>query len=418
MRGAEQRAVIAALLVFIWPAMALASPATPALIAEVQTALDRGDAMHAANLAEGAIKEPGISATERARLMLYHGLAEELLGVHETATHDFTAALDSHALPPEERAQALLQRGFLRDGEGKLNDAIADYSAVIALHGEGLATALNNRANVYRRQNKLDEAKRDYRAAFGAGSKGQYVWYGLGQIAEAQKDVTTARDYYARANIVDPNYALASERLAALGGPPDTVVASSQAPILLKSPAQPTLSAKTVQPAGADSPPITLRPALDQAIKRPAPAQPAKQVAPAESAQQSAPPPPAAPPAADQIAIQSPPDQPARQPAVEPAANPPAPVQSAQLPAPDQSTIGQVQLGAFRSEAEAKAGWNKAQAQAADLLAGHQPSVVAADLPGKGRYYRLRISPASGVSPRQFCDSLSAKGVGCFPVRD
>jgi tetratricopeptide (TPR) repeat protein len=389
--------------------MAVASPATPALIAEVQTALDRGDALHAANLAEGAIKEPNTSATERARLVLYHGLAEELLGVHETATRDFTAALDSHVLPPEERAQALLQRGFLRDGEGKLNEAIADYSAVIALHGEGLATALNNRANVYRRQNKLDEAKRDYRAAFGAGSKGQYVWYGLGQIAEAQKDLVTARDYYARAVIVDPNYALASERLAALGGPPDSVVASSQAPILLKPPpAQPTLLAKTMQPAGADSPGISLRPALDQAGKRPIPVQPAKQ------------------PAADQASQRPAVDQPAKQPAVEqstlPApeqpAQPPAPVQSATRPAADQSSKGEVQLGAFRSEAEARAGWSKAQAQAADLLAGREPHVVMADLPGKGRYYRLRVSPASGVSERQFCDSLSAKGVGCFPVRD
>ncbi|HEY8253584.1 MAG TPA: SPOR domain-containing protein, partial [Rhizomicrobium sp.] len=99
-------------------------------------------------------------------------------------------------------------------------------------------------------------------------------------------------------------------------------------------------------------------------------------------------------------------------------AKPPAPVQSARRPAADQSARGEVQLGAFRSEAEARAGWSKAQAQAADLLAGHEPHVVMADLPGKGRYYRLRVSPASGVSERQFCDSLSAKGVGCFPVRD
>jgi len=417
MREVERKAVGAALLVLVWPAMAAASPATPALIAEVQTALDRGDAMHAANLAEGAIKEPDISPAERARLTLYHGLAEELLGVRETATRDFTAALDSRALPPEERAQALLQRGFLRDGEGKLNDAIADYSAVIALHGEGLATALNNRANVYRRQNKLTEAKRDYHAAFGAGSKGQYVWYGLGQIAEAQKDTVTARDYYARAIIVDPNYALASERLAALGGPPDTVVGSSQTPILLKPPAAqpPTLLAKTMQPAGADSPGITLRPALDQAAKRPAPGQPAK---PPEAAQPVPPPVQATtPPAAEQTAKQSPPE-PAKQPAVEPSAKPPTPVQSTKLPEPDQSAKGQVQLGAFRSEAEAKAGWSKAQAQAGNLLAGHQPNVVAADLPGKGRYYRLRTGSASGASPRQFCDSLTAKGVGCFPVRD
>jgi len=398
MRGAEQKAVVTALLVLVWPVMAKASPATPAMIAEVQTALDRGDALHAANLAEGAIREPDVSPAERARLTLYHGLAEELLGVRETATRDFTAALDSHALPPEERAQALLQRGFLRDGEGKLNEAIADYSAVIALHGEGLATALNNRANVYRRQNKLNEAKRDYQAAFGAGSKGQYVWYGLGQIAEAQKDVATARDYYARAVIVDPNYALASERLAALGGPPDTVVASSQAPILLKPPAAGSAPAKTVQPAGAYSPGITLRPALD--AKRPAPVQPTNQPAPDQSAKQ---------PAVDQSAQRPAPEQPAKQPVV---------TQSVRQPAPDQSGKGEVQLGAFRSEAEARAGWAKAQGQAGDLLAGHQPRVVAADLPGKGRYYRLRISPASGVSPRQFCDSLSAKGVGCFPVRD
>ena len=406
MRGAEQKAVMTALLVLAWPMAAEASPATPAMIAEVQTALDRGDAMHAANLAEGAMREHDISAAERARLTLYHGLAEELLGVPETATRDFTAALDSHALPPEERAQALLQRGFLRDGQGKLNDAIADYSAVIALHGEGVATALNNRANVYRRQNKLTEAKRDYQAAFGAGSKGQYVWYGLGQIAEAQKDVATARDYYARAIIVDPNYALASERLAALGGPPDSVVASSQAPILLKPPAAPpALSAKTVQPAGADSPGITLRPALDQAVKRPVRVQPAKQ------------------PVAEQASQRPAVDQPAKQPAVEqstlPAPDqPPAPVQSARQPAVDQSATGEVQLGAFRSEAEARAAWAKAQTQAADLLAGRQPHVVAADLPGKGRYYRLRVNPASGASQRQFCDSLTAKGLGCFPVRD
>ena len=183
------------------------------------------------------------------------------------------------------------------------------------------------------------EAKRDYHAAFGAGSKGQYVWYGLGQIAEAQKDTVTARDYYARAMIVDPNYALASERLAALGGPPDTVVGSSQTPILLKPPAAqpPTLLAKTVQPAGADSPGITLRPALDQAAKRPAPAQPAK---PPETVQPVPPPVQAAtPPAAEQTAKQSPPE-PAKQPAVAPSAKPPAPVQSAKLPEPDQSAKG------------------------------------------------------------------------------
>jgi tetratricopeptide (TPR) repeat protein len=384
MRGANGRLLLTVLLACVWPAIGLAAPAIPAVIAQVQTALDRGDAVHAASLAEDALREKDISATERARLRLYHGLAEELLGVRETATQDFTAALDSHALPPEQRAQALLQRGFLRDGDGKLNEAIADYSAVIAMKGEGLATALNNRANVYRRQNRFDAAKRDYHAAFGAGSKGQYIWYGLGQIAEAQKDIPTARDYYARAIIVDPNYALASERLAALGGAPDSVVASPQAPIVLKPPAQETGGTMQpgAQPAGADSPGIALRPALDQSATASAPDETVKAAVP------------------DQTAKPAKPDR------------------SVSRSVPDQSAKGEVQLGAFRSEAEAKDGWTKAQAQAGAILAGHQSRVVVADLPGKGRYYRLRIGPPAGMSPRQFCDSLTAKGVGCFPVRD
>jgi cell division septation protein DedD len=116
-------------------------------------------------------------------------------------------------------------------------------------------------------------------------------------------------------------------------------------------------------------------------------------------------------------------DQAAKHPAVEQSTlpapeQPPAPVQSARQPAADHSAKGEVQLGAFRSEAEARAAWAKAQGQAGEFLAGRQPHVVVADLPGKGRYYRLRINPASGVSQRQFCESLTAKGLGCFPVRD
>ena len=80
------------------------------------------------------------------------------------------------------------------------------------------------------------------------------------------------------------------------------------------------------------------------------------------------------------------------------------------------SATSEVQLGAWRSEAEARAGWQKAQGRARDLLAGLQPHVVAADIPGRGRYYRLRVSP--GTSRSQFCDSLGAKGVTCFPARD
>jgi tetratricopeptide (TPR) repeat protein len=154
--------------------LAHAAPSTGAMIAEVQAALDKGDAQHAANLAGAALQDEGVAASERGRLLLYRGLAQELLGAPADAMRDFTQALATRALPPDERAQALLQRGFLRDVLGRLDEAAADYAAVIALKSDGLATALNNRANIYRRQNKLPVARRDYLAALSAGdSKAQ-----------------------------------------------------------------------------------------------------------------------------------------------------------------------------------------------------------------------------------------------------
>ena len=174
------------------------------------------------NLAEAGLKESGVSATQRAQLLFCRGLAQELLGAHEAAVGDFTQALATNALPPEERAQALLQRGFLRDGQGQLDQASADYTAVIAMKGDSLATALNNRANIHRRQKRLVEARRDYLAALATGSgKPQYSYYGLGQIAEAQAETLAARISYAKALAADPNYSLAAERLAALGGQPE-----------------------------------------------------------------------------------------------------------------------------------------------------------------------------------------------------
>jgi hypothetical protein len=42
-------------------------------------------------------------------------VAHELMGAHNEALADYTGALSLQALPVEERAQALLQRGFLLD---------------------------------------------------------------------------------------------------------------------------------------------------------------------------------------------------------------------------------------------------------------------------------------------------------------
>ena len=77
----------------------------------------------------------------------------------------------------------------------------------------------------------------------------------------------------------------------------------------------------------------------------------------------------------------------------------------------------QVQLGAWRSEAEATQGWDHALERAGDTLKGISPRIVVVELPKIGRYYRLRIA-AGQEGARGLCQALTAKGLDCMPVRD
>jgi tetratricopeptide (TPR) repeat protein len=346
---------------------AKSAPATDTFIAQTQAALDAGDALQAANLADAGLNDGALTDGQRARLFLYRGLAEELLGFRDPALRDLTAALESGALVAPEKAQALLQRGFLCDGQGRLDLAAKDYTAVIALKGDSLATALNNRANIYRRQNRIADARRDYQAALSAGGgKPQYSWYGLGQIAEAQSDPIAARAFYAKAVAVDPGYVLASERLGALGGPPDNSVVSAHEQIALHPPASAAASGsaanakkpagggpllrKSIEPAGRETGgSIVLRPALDQAAGH---------------------------------------------------------------------SVAEAQLGAWRSEAQAAAGWTEARLRAGGALDSFSPHIVPVDLPGKGRFFRLRVTVAAGQQLSAFCAGLSAKDIACVPAKD
>jgi tetratricopeptide (TPR) repeat protein len=315
---------------------ARAAPATDAYLAQAQAALDVGDAAHAKRLVDAALGEGPMTPLQRARLLHNRGVAQELMGGHNEALADYTGALGLQVLPSEERAQALLQRGFLLDSLNRWSDAIRDYSSAAALKTSSAATALNNRANIYRRQNRLIEARRDYLAALAAGNaRPQFSYYGLGQIAEARKDKEAARGFYARAVLADAGYQLAAGRLAALGGPSDgALMAPAEEVVKLRPP-------RTVLQKASPGP--RLRPSMDGAAR----------------------------------------------------------------------PKGIVQLGAFRSEAEARAGWVKAVAAAANGLKGAAPQIAVAELPGKGRLYRLRVSTSR---PEALCASLQAAGQGCWRV--
>ena len=79
---------------------------------------------------------------------------------------------------------------------------------------------------------------------------------------------------------------------------------------------------------------------------------------------------------------------------------------------------GEVQLGAWRSAAEASAAWDRAKVRAEGALDGLSPHIQSVQIQGKGRYFRLRVRPETGKSGAEMCADLAAKALACFPVRD
>jgi tetratricopeptide (TPR) repeat protein len=287
-----------------------------------------------------------------------------MLGDRDDAVVDFTGALNPRALDAPAQARALYDRGVALDELGRVEDAVGDYSAAIALVPK-FAAALNNRANAYRRMGRLAQARADYEASIGAGNpRLEFPEYGLGQIAEALGRRSEALSHYRRALDANPQFALASERMAALGA------TAADAPVVLRPP-----GGAAASPSPTDDGTIHLHP-------------PARQTAPARPARSPLPPPS---PLAGSLDLR---------------------------PAVGDTAGHMVQLGAWRSSNEASTAWNRLIAGNAALLTGLSPQVVSADIPGRGRYYRLRTGPLPSGKAGGLCAALAARHIACMIVRD
>jgi tetratricopeptide (TPR) repeat protein len=362
-------------------APAVAATAVDAILAQANAALAGGQYATAQTFATAGLAEPGLDDLAKSRLLVARGLAHQAQDAVDEALVDFTVALQGDGLRNEERARVLFARGLTLDGEGRLEAAIGDYSAALQVSPRA-GYALNNRANIYRRQGRFADARHDYTAALEAHTPNpQYPYYGLGQIAEAEGDLASARDFYSRALTADPSFQLARERMAIIGVPAESAadLPTDNGVIVLKPPG--------------------VRAADAALLLRPPPAP--HGIAPLPSGK------PAVPP---MLVAQTPRRR-------EAAA---APGRGAPLRPAIVDTAGAqgglVQLGAWRSEAEVRAGWAVAQAEADGLLDDLKPVIVMATLPGRGTFYRLRV-PAHGAAS-QFCETLQAKGLACMPVRD
>lgn len=323
---------------------------------------------------------PGAAA--RARQSFESGVSLEHSGQYKQAIAALTQAIRSHALEREDMARALFDRGLAYDAMGDLPRALEDYSEALRVMPR-LSAALSNRGNVFRRQGRLESAKKDYLAALRCpGVSGQYPYYGLGLIAEQLGDRDTARNYFQMALAVDPSFALAAQSLMALSArqsPSGHTALSHTSDVLsLRAPARPVPSAvRAVPQAKQDN-----SPSLLVAAKPP---QPSRQSEPA-------------------AAIEGHPR-----------------LRLATNDSGDRAgtrTGVQVQLGAFRDQQTALEAWNRIAAASANLLDGLQPIVLVADIPGRGRFWRLRTDVSDSQAGRKLCTALAKRGQACLLARN
>jgi hypothetical protein len=75
------------------------------------------------------------------------------------------------------------------------------------------------------------------------------------------------------------------------------------------------------------------------------------------------------------------------------------------------------QLGAYKSEGEAKARWDHIAKKFPDDLRGKQHYIVRADLGDRGVFYRLQVGPfTNSGQAEEFCLTFVSAGQGCFSV--
>ena len=187
---------------------------------------------------------------------------------------------------------------------------------------------------------------------------------------------------------------------AAAAPPAPEAKAPVAAPPAAVAPPPPKAAAVAPAPA-AKAPPKTVAALIQQANSDPVkPAMPAANAAKAAAAKPPAAPAPTAGPATGaprQLGA-------------------PAPAVAAAKPAAAGAYM--LQIGAFKSQAEAQAAWNAYKGKHAALLSGYSDTIQQVDLGEKGTWYRLKVG---GFADREvasaLCDRLKADGGACIPGR-
>lgn len=168
--------------------------------------------------------------------------------------------------------------------------------------------------------------------------------------------------------------------------------------------ARETLIASSVTGAGGSAVETTVAPV----------APPPKAAASASGSAPAAPPPPSSPGKAAETKVKpAPKAKPAPRAAVAP------PPRTAVAPQTGASrSPPRVQLGSYRSAADAERAWQRLSTREKPILGAVDPLVARADLGDRGVFYRLQAGPFESVeAARAACARLKQRKLGCLVVR-
>ncbi|MFQ5562486.1 MAG: tetratricopeptide repeat protein [Parvularculaceae bacterium] len=122
-------------------------------------------------------------------------------------------ALGDPALTQIDRRKTLVNRGIIHNRNGDLQAAVDDFNAALA-SDPSLPEAYINRGNSFFLGGQFDRAIADYEEALSQGlAKQQVGWYNIGLAYDAKKEPERARAAYEKALELDPEFALAREKL-------------------------------------------------------------------------------------------------------------------------------------------------------------------------------------------------------------
>jgi len=288
------------------------------------------------------------------------------------------------------QARLLMDTGLAHERGARYRDAIADFTQALALKTLSVADsgrALFDRGVAYDALGRTQDAIADYSGALRrdprfapALNNRANAYRRLGRLDKAKHDYLAALEsgdnareypYYGLGRIAQDegdSDAARDDYLKALGANPGYALAAQSVALL---PGKVSPASYELRPARAPRPSaVILHP------PRPAPVRVAQA------------------------------DPGLRQAILDPLSRTPA------------ASSAQVQLGAFHDQAAATQGWNKIAAEAGGALQALSPSVVPADVPGKGRVWRLRTGVGGTPDARKLCAALAAKNLACMIVRD